>query len=104
MLVTSFVLGLPQSALAQLQDCQIGQLVAMPAGYQDKWLQAVIVELRSGQTFPCRAHPLGYTPYADGSFKPLQLRAMDAVKTEPIGGIVDDPHLLKLKGQKAFKP
>src|SRR6185312_4278228 len=96
-------LALAAPVQAQLQSCTVGQQVAMPAGYQDKWLQAVIIEVKPGDTHPCRAHPLGYTPYADFSYKPSALRAMESVPTQPIGGIVDDPHLLALKGQKAFK-
>jgi hypothetical protein len=89
---------------AQLDGCQVGQRVAMPAGYQDKWLQAVIIEVKPSDTHPCRAHPLGYTPYADFSYKPSALRAPGSVPTQPIGGIADDPYLLAAQGRKAFKP
>lgn len=97
-------LALAAPAQAQLANCQVGQRVAMPAGYQDKWLQAVVIEVKPGDTHPCRAHPLGYTPYADFSYKPSALRSPGSVPTQPIGGVADDPYLLAAQGRKAFKP
>src|SRR6476659_9039786 len=92
-------LALAAPVQAQLQSCTVGQRVAMPAGYQDKWLQAVIIEVKPGDTHPCRAHPLGYTPYADFSYKPSALRAPGSVPTQPVGGIADDPYLLAAQGR-----
>src|SRR4029079_138208 len=47
--------------------------------------------------------PLGYPSTMEESFKPSMLRSPGAIATEPVGGVADDPHLLALKGQKAFK-
>jgi hypothetical protein len=77
----------------------------MPAGYADKWLEAVVIAVDpKNPTFPYRVHPLGYTPYADGQYMAKQLRPKGAVATQPIGGIVDDPYLLAAKGKTAYKP
>jgi len=86
------------------QDYKVGNRVAMPAGYSDKWLDAVVVAIDPGKPFPYRVHPLGYSPYADESFKASMLKAPGTVKTEPIGGIKDDPYLLAITGQKKFQP
>ena len=84
---------------------KVGDAVAMPAGYSDKWLEAVVIEVDpKNATFPYRVHPLGYTPYADGQYMAKQLRPKGAVATQPIGGIVDDPYLLAAKGKTAYKP
>ena len=92
-------------ALAQgLAQCTVGQVVASPAGHHDKYLQSVVIAVTSGHPFPCRVHPLGYPSTMEESFKPTVLRAPGSVQTEPVGGMADDPHLLALKGQKAFKP
>lgn len=86
-----------------LGQCTVGQVVASPAGYANKYLQSVVISVTPGHPFPCRVHPLGYPPTMEESFKPAMLRAPGSIQTEPVGGIADDPHLLALKGQKAFK-
>ena len=90
----------PAQGLAQ---CSVGQVVASPAGHHDKYLQSVVIAVTPGHPFPCRVHPLGYLSTMEESFKPSMLRSPGSVATEPVGGIADDPHLLALKGQKAFK-
>lgn len=90
-------------AQAQLASCQIGQVVASPTGFANKYNQSVVIAVTPGHPFPCRVHPLGYPATMDESFKPTMLRAAGSVPTEPVGGVADDPHLLALKGQKAFK-
>lgn len=98
----AFVASSP--VLAQgLAQCTVGQVVASPAGYRDKYLQSVVIAVTQGHPFPCRVHPLGYPSTMEESFKPAMLRAQGSVPTEPLGGITDDPHLLALKGQKVFK-
>jgi hypothetical protein len=87
-----------------LGQCTVGQVVSSPAGHHDKYLQSVVIAVTPGHPFPCRVHPLGYPPTMEESFKPSMLRAAGSVATEPVGGIADDPRLLALKGQKAFKP
>ncbi len=106
--VLGLVLALPLAAAApaqaQLESCQVGQRVAMPAGYGGKWLNAVVIEVNQASApFVCRTHPLGYTPYANANHMPKQLRDPASVHMEPIGGIVDDPYLLAAQGKQAYK-
>jgi hypothetical protein len=102
--LAAIVLALPIQAQAQLANCQVGQRVAMPAGYGGKWLNAVVIEVNQNNApFVCRVHPLGYTPYADANHMPKQLRDPGSVQLQPIGGIVDDPYLLAARGKKAYK-
>ena len=76
----------------------------MPAGYGGKWLNAVVIEVNQNSApFICRTHPLGYTPYANGSYMPKQLSDPGSVTMQPIGGIVDDPYLLAAQGKQAYK-
>lgn len=90
---------------AQAQQYRVGDRVAMPAGYGDKWLDAIIIRIDpSNATFPYRVHPLGYTPYADANLMAKQLRPYGSVPTEPIGGIANDPYLLQVQGKTAFRP
>ncbi len=93
----------PQAAPAG--GYKVGDKVAMPAGFDGKYLQAVITEIDpNNKTFPYKVHPLGYTPYADGHYNDQQLKPYGSVPMQPIGGIVDDPYLLAAQGKKAFQP
>ena len=85
-------------------SCKIGDRVAMPAGYQDKWLDAVVIAVDASKPYPCRVHPLGYLDTMDESFSASMLKAPGSVKTEPIGNLGNDPQLLALQGKQAFKP
>ena len=105
MLIVATALARGETALAQTaQQWKVGDRVAMPAGYSDKWLQAVIVRVDPSSPFPYRVHPLGYLDTMDTSFNAAMLRAPGSVKTEPIGGIANDPWLMKVTGMKAFHP
>lgn len=105
MLIVATALAGGETALAQTaQQWKVGDRVAMPAGYSDKWLQAVIVRVDPSSPFPYRVHPLGYLDTMDTSFNAAMLRAPGSVKTEPIGGIANDPWLMKVTGMKAFHP
>jgi hypothetical protein len=86
-----------------LAQCTVGQVVASPAGYANKYLQSVVIAVTPGHPFPCRVHPLGYPSTMEESFKPAMLRAPASQPTEPVGGVADDPHLLAFKGQKPLK-
>ena len=98
------LLAAPWAAQAQLADCKVGDRVAMPAGWGNKYLQAVVVALNPpNYALRCKVHPLGYAPYADTSFKPESLKAPGTVMTEPLGGVVDDPYLLAAQGKQAYK-
>ena len=95
----------PTRAAAGAQgSCNVGQRVAMPAGFQDKWLDAVVVRVDAGKPYPCRVHPLGYLDTMDQSFSASMLKAPGTIKTEPVGNLANDPHLLALQGKQAFKP
>ena len=105
MLIVATALAGGETALAQTaQQWKVGDRVAMPAGYSDKWLQAVIVRVDPSSPFPYRVHPLGYLNTMDTSFNAAMLRAPGSVKTEPIGGIANDPWLMKVTGMTAFHP
>lgn len=103
MLATGLALAAAPAPAQGLAQCSVGQVVASPAGHHDKYLQSVVIAVTPGHPFPCRVHPLGYLSTMEESFKPSMLRSPGSVATEPVGGIADDPHLLALKGQKAFK-
>ena len=103
LMAAGLLLALSSGAQAQLASCQVGQVVASPAGHHDKYLQSVVTAVTPGHPFPCRVHPLGYPPTMEESFKPSMLRAPGSIPTEPVGGIVDDPHLLASQGKQALK-
>ncbi len=94
----------PGIASAQLQQCHVGDKVASAAGFQDKWLQSVVIAVDPKSPYPCRVHPLGYASTMEQSFKPSMLKAVGAVATQPVGGLANDPYLLAAQGKKAFKP
>jgi hypothetical protein len=93
------------SAQAQVSpNLKVGDRVAMPAGFQDKWMDAVIVEVDPSKPYPYRVHPLGYLDTMNQSFSAPMLKAPGTIQTMPIGGIGNDPWLLKVQGRKAFQP
>lgn len=89
---------------AQAQDWKVGDRVAMPAGYADKWLDAVVIRIDPGKPYPYRVHPLGYEDTMDQSFDAKSLKATGSIKTEVIATAKTDPVLLKLSGAKPFHP
>jgi hypothetical protein len=103
LLATGLLIGLSGAVNAQLQQCNVGDRVAMPSG-SGKWLDAVVIAVNPADKASCKVHPLGYTPYMDSFIRPAGLRAPGSVKMEPIGGIVGDPYLLAAQGRTAFKP
>jgi len=94
----------PSRATASQSMCKVGDRVAMPAGYQDKWLDAVVIAVDASKPYPCRVHPLGYLDTMDESFSSAMLRAPASIKTEPVGNLANDPRLLALQGKQAFRP
>ncbi|HEY1633093.1 MAG TPA: hypothetical protein VGF56_17390 [Rhizomicrobium sp.] len=89
------------SALAAYR---VGDRVAMPAGFGDKWMDAVVIKVDPSSPYPYRVHPLGYLDTMDQSFSETMLKARGAIATMPVGGIRNDPWLLKATGAKAFHP
>lgn len=94
----------PPQRAAGTDMCKTGDRVAMPAGYHDKWLDAVVVAVDPSKPYPCRVHPLGYLDTMDESFSPSMLKAPGAIKTEPVGNLANDPRLLTMQGKNAFRP
>jgi len=68
------------------------------------YLQSVVIGVDPKSAFPYRVHPLGYLNTMDTSFSAAMLKPPGSEPTRPVGGIVDDPWLLKVQGKKAFHP
>ena len=88
-------------ARAQAQY-KVGDQVDAPFG--PSFLQSVVVAVDPKSPFPFRVHPLGYLNTMDTSFSAAMLKPPGSEPTRPVGGIVDDPWLLKVQGKKAFHP
>jgi len=80
---------------------RVGDRVAAPIGAQ--FFDSVIVQVIPNPP-SYRVHPLGFLSTADFTANPQMLRAPGSVKTEPVGGIANDPYLLAAQGKKAFHP
>jgi len=91
-------LGAP-AAQAQYK---VGDRVA--ADFGTGYLDSVIVRVDPNSPFPYRVHPLGYLNTMDTSFSAPMLKPAASVPTKPIGGIANDPELLKIQGKQAFHP
>ncbi len=92
----------PQNAAwAQALQYKVGDRVAAPIGAQ--YFDSVIVQVIPNPP-SYRVHPLGFLDTADFTANPQMLHAPGSVKTEPVGGIANDPYLLAAQGKKAFRP
>ncbi|HEV2265594.1 MAG TPA: hypothetical protein VGR79_13815 [Stellaceae bacterium] len=89
------------TARAQAQY-KVGDRVDAPFG--PSYLDSVVIGVDPKSPFPYRVHPLGYLNTMDTSFSAQMLKPPGSEPTRPIGGIADDPELLKIKGKKAFHP
>lgn len=110
MIRTLFLLALllgPVSARAQVpkaynpdQECQAGNLVAMPA--QGRWLMALVVAVGATDdpNLPCQVHPLGFEERAVFPFASSDLAAFFAA-TEPLGGHLPDAYFVRIARQLA---
>ncbi|HEV2561986.1 MAG TPA: hypothetical protein VGT78_07575 [Rhizomicrobium sp.] len=85
-------------------DYKVGDLVASPDGFNDKYYESVVIAVDPTNTFEYRVHPLGFLNTMDESFMGKQLHAVGSVPMMPQGGILNDPWLLKVKGIKAYHP
>lgn len=74
------------------------------ARFGPTYLQSVVIAVDPKSPFPYRVHPLGYLNTLDTSFSAAMLKPPGSEPTRPVGGIVDDPWLLKVQGKKAFRP
>ncbi|SRR5579883_1339164 len=81
---------------------KVGDRVDAPFG--PSYLQSVVIGVDPKSPFPYRVHPLGYLDTLDTSFNAQMLKPPGSEPTRPIGGIADDPWLLKIQGKKAFHP
>jgi len=90
------------AAMAAAADYKAGDRVAAPFGTQ--YLDSVIIRVDPSSPFPYRVHPLGYLDTMDTSFSAVMLHAPGSVQTQPVGGIANDPWLMKVSGRKAFHP
>ncbi len=81
---------------------KVGDRVAAPFGTQ--YLDSVIIRVDPSSPFPYRVHPLGYIDTMDTSFSAQMLHTPGSVQTQPVGGITNDPWLMKVSGRKAFHP
>ena len=89
-------------ALADNAKFKIGDRVAAPF-VGTEYLDSVVVRVDPDSPYPYRVHPLGYLDTMDTSFPASMLKAPGSVATQPIGGIADDPWLMKISGKKAFR-
>jgi len=91
-------------ATSALAAYKVGDRVAMPAGFGDKWMDAVVIKVDPSSPYPYRVHPLGYLDTMDQSFSEKMLKPRGAIATMPVGGIANDPWLMRATGTKAFHP
>ena len=81
---------------------KVGDRVAAPFGAQ--YLDSVIIAVDPASPSPYRVHPLGYLDTMDSSFNTQMLRVRGSVSTQPVGGIANDPWLMKVAGTRQFHP
>lgn len=96
------VLAVGLGATRAQAQYKVGDRVDAPFG--PTYLQSVVVAVDPKSPFPYRVHPLGYLNTLDSSFSAAMLKAAGSEPTRPIGGIANDPWLLKVQGKKAFHP
>jgi hypothetical protein len=101
-IVIGMLLLAASAALAA--NYKVGDRVAMPAGFGDKWMDAVVIKIDPAAPYPYRVHPLGYLDTMDQSFSGAMLKPRGAIATMAVGGIANDPWLMKATGAKAFHP
>jgi len=89
-------------APASAANYKAGDRVAADFGVG--YLDSVIIRVDPASPYPYRVHPLGYLDTMDSSFSAVMLRAPGSVHTKPVGGIANDPWLMKVAGRKAFHP
>jgi hypothetical protein len=95
------LLSMTGAVLAQNAKYKIGDRVAAPfVGTQ--YLDSVVIRVDPDSPYPYRVHPLGYLDTMDTSFPASMLKAPGSVATQPLGGIADDPWLMKVSGKTAF--
>ena len=97
------VMLLPAVDEAAAQQFKVGDRVAAPFIGTD-YLDSVIVRIDPSSPYPYRVHPLGYLDTMDTSFPASMLKAPGSVPTKAIGGIADDPWLMKLNGTAKYQP
>jgi hypothetical protein len=85
---------------ASAAQYKVGDRVA--ADFGTGFLDSVIVKVDPGSPYPYRVHPLGYLDTMDSSFSAPMLHAAGSVPTKPVGGVADDPWLMKISGATAF--
>ncbi|HTR87214.1 MAG TPA: hypothetical protein VMI56_22215 [Reyranella sp.] len=100
-LSAAILLGAGSANAQGLAGCKVGDYVA--ASFGGKWLPSVVVAVDPSNVYPCRIHPLGYMDTMDTSWAPSMLRPY-AAATVPIAPYPDDPWVMKMKGQQAFRP
>lgn len=83
---------------------KVGDRVAIPTGFNDKYYDSVVIRIDPASPYPYRVHPLGFIDTMDQSFSASMLRAPGSVPMQPMGGIKNDPWLMKIAGTKAFHP
>ncbi len=89
--------------MAAAQQFKVGDRVAAPF-IGTEYLDSVIVRIDPASPYPYRVHPLGYLDTMDTSFPASMLKAPGSVPTKAIGGIADDPWLMKLNGKAKYRP
>jgi hypothetical protein len=100
-LATALLLSMAGPAPAQNAKYKVGDRVAAPfVGTQ--YLDSVVVRVDPDSPYPYRVHPLGYLDTMDTSFPASMLKAPGSVATQPVGGMADDPWLMKVSGATAF--
>ncbi len=101
-LLLSALVSMTGPALAENAKYKVGDRVAAPfVGTQ--YLDSVVVRVDADSPYPYRVHPLGYLDTMDTSFPASMLKAPGSVATQPVGGMADDPWLMKISGKTAFQ-
>jgi hypothetical protein len=83
---------------------KVGDRVAVPTGFNDKYYDSVVVAVDPSRPYPFRVHPLGFLDTMDSSYSAAMIRPRGSVTLMPVGGIKNDPWLMKITGAKAFHP
>ena len=94
--------GVLLASAAWAADYKVGDRVAIPTGFNDKYYDSVIVRIDPANPYPYRVHPLGFLDTMDTNYSAVMLKAPGSVPMMPDGGIKNDPWLMKMTGTKAF--